>query len=124
MNRRRFIYCLSGLLALSVWPLQRALLRREPELKDLLANLAGTLPYDSTAIGALFIQQAKNIPIEMSRVEADLAVLARFENTEQQRKHFSQLCASEFARGETTVIDGWVLSNTELRCCAMKALIG
>jgi len=124
MNRRRFIHCLSGILALSIWPLQRTLLRRESNLRDLLTNLTGALPYDSSAIGSIFVQQSNNISTEMSALERDLGSLVRFENTEQQRKHFSQLCASEFARGETKVVDGWVLSNTEVRCCAMKSLIG
>lgn len=123
MNRRRFIFCLSGILAFSLLPLRRALVLTKPGLEDLLFNVTLSLPYDSTRIGSQFNRQSNNLSLEIKIFEEELASIAQFQDATQQRKRFAEICATEFARGETTVIDGWVLSNTELRCCAIKALL-
>lgn len=44
-------------------------------------------------------------------------------NTEQLREILLDQQRTDFARGRTVTIDGWVLSETELRLCALAAIV-
>jgi hypothetical protein len=43
-------------------------------------------------------------------------------NTEQLREILLDQQRTDFARGRTVMIDGWVLSETEVRLCALAAI--
>lgn len=60
--------------------------------------------------------------------EADATLLCHYlESTcvqpERGRPDWSAVIRDDFARGNTVVVDGWVLSRTEARLCALAVMV-
>lgn len=130
MHRRGFVIGFASFAAalLANLPLRAgALLQAEP---DALQRLAGTFhhPDSAAAIGRTYLRQ---YPAEAevrhlaSEIERDLDCLGcRLPRADEAslRDAVRERVRRDFAEGVVVSVDGWVLSRTEARLCAIAAL--
>ena len=125
MTRRRFIELVPALLVVAPVVREIAALTGPPAAHG-LAEVFGHAREAARAIGLRYLSQtpedhdrdalAERILASVSNEAIDALPLATL------RSKFQQRFASDFDRGETVLIDGWVLSRTEVRLCALLAL--
>ena len=121
MERRKFIL-LSGLgvsaIAIPTWhygfktPKYDQLLA-EPEL---LSHI-----WDSNTIGDIGKIYQEQFPDESSE-EKLVKHLSNYESQESIGKDLQQQIADDYNKGNTVMVDGWILSRTEARQCALFSL--
>jgi len=86
---------------------------RVTRLTGLLADAAS-----ARQVGQAYLQQA---PGEADRERLTAELIARF-NDDPSREALTACCRADLADGRTVTVNGWVLSQTEVRLCALAAL--
>jgi hypothetical protein len=92
------------------------------------ARLAATLSDQASArrLGAVYLRitpREANLRTLVSKVGGHLPVRAVHKaSRDELRRHISQAIYSDFTVGRTVKLDGWVMSRTEARVCAIAAL--
>jgi hypothetical protein len=85
-------------------------------LRSMIADLES-----ARRVGQLYLQTAPE-DADRDRLLADL--FPRLEpQAGDRRDSFAACCRQDFADGATVRVDGWVLSRTEARLCALAALV-
>jgi hypothetical protein len=85
-------------------------------------------PLSARSIGTAYLQTAPH-EAESERLLALLCPGADAQcdlmqaSTEELRSHFRRQRREDFARGQTVLVRGWVLSETEARLCALTCLV-
>jgi hypothetical protein len=129
MHRRGFVIGIASFAAalLANLPLRADPLPGGPEA---LRRLAGTFdhPHSAAAIGRTYLRQypAEAAPQRLaSEIARDLDCLGcRLPRAEEAhlRSAVRERIRRDFAEGVVVNVDGWVLSRTEARLCAIAAL--
>jgi hypothetical protein len=87
-----------------------------------VAATASRLGADAAEVGRLYLEQ--------HGAEADLTLLADLVSTNLDpaagdvAEQMSRAVSEDFRRGTTITVDGWLLSRTEARICAIAYLAG
>ena len=127
LTRRRFIYYLAGSSALSVMPKIGFSAVNNVDNKDILLSVITAFHSKKSAaiIGREYLRQYPNeknmdvlykslkiVPLhnEIEKSEVCLCLADKMEN--------------DFSRGDVINLQGWLLSRTELRLCALLSLVG
>lgn len=123
LSRRQFLKAgsISALLlaipGLESWaapPLQQEVLPH-PELLVILGD-----PERVCELGRCY---RSSVPNERTRKALSAALHQEFPAGSPSRRHLQERIRDEFAMGRTVQLDGWVLSVTEARQCALYSLL-
>lgn len=132
MTRRSFLQLLAGLAALGWFQPLRALRRMrawsqpDPLAKHLTALFAH--PASAAVVGRAYLRTApmeaderRLVDLVCEGIPGGRAVVAAGD-VGQLHNHIRQAQRRDFAQGRLARLDGWVLSQTEARLCALVAL--
>lgn len=129
VSRREVLkrFAVGGLLTnIPAFPAWASVAAPSPSLAEKLARLFSN-SRSATAVGrrylALGIEPA-DIPLLAARVAGDGTAYLRLRAADPRtlRRLMSEQQRRDFSAGRTVMIDGWVLSLTEARLCAIAAL--
>lgn len=119
LSRRDLLTALLALTATSTSPIRAAGSGRPAVLDDIVRWLSP----DAAPVGERYLQ--------LHRREADLDTLAQLlldriphAIVDDLVRALSSAVREDFARGDLVNLDGWLLSRTELRLCAVAHLAG
>jgi hypothetical protein len=123
MNRRNFIIIgAAGIAAVSI-PTAYYFLRDIDYDKSLAEPRSLALIWDSQTIDAVGKQYLLQVPGEererwlVKRLSADASDSGGLENSGLEEK-----IKKDFEAGNTVIVDGWILSRTEARQCALFSI--
>jgi hypothetical protein len=115
---RRMLVRLLGLagVAAAVTPGAAYALPRLPTTGRLVALLADQA--SARQVGRAYL---KAMPADSDRAQLLSQLAARLDH-DPSRETYAACCRRDFAEGRTVTVNGWVLSQTEARLCALAAL--
>lgn len=126
-TRRWVLLCIGCASGLSMMPRSAAARARGGSLDELTARLRALLPDPAAArrLGRLYVRQApaEDHPVFLARLtvaslgvqDADISAV----DSVSLRRRLDARVRGDFASGTTVQLDGWVLSRTEARLCAL-----
>lgn len=122
MKRRNFLLLASaGVVAFSI-PSVKYFFYTVPKYdKKLIIPQSLSLIWDEESILATGAKYKKKLPDEGSERALVRALFADGENTSYAT--LEARTRADFSEGNTVIIDGWVLSKTEARQCALQHLL-
>jgi hypothetical protein len=89
-------------------------------LKSMIADLES-----ARRVGQVYLQKAPDEADRgrlLTRLFPELAPARHAKSPAAWRQSYAAKCRQDFADGHTVRLDGWVLSRTEARLCALAAL--
>lgn len=127
ISRRRFIYYLTGSSALSVIPKIGLSDVGRVENGDILLSVITRFHSKNSAkiIGQEYLIQYPNEK-DMDALYTSLEVVPLHIGMEKSEVCFclSEIIKNDYSNGDVINLQGWVLSRTELRLCALLSLVG
>ena len=122
MKRRNFALLASaGVVAVAV-PAVKYLFYGVPDYdKKFSIPQLLSLIWDETSISAIGAKYIEKFPEENSELTLAKALFAKSEN--QSYDKLEGMTRGDFSSGNTVIVDGWVLSKTEARQCALHHVL-
>lgn len=123
-GRRAFVKLMLGAVGLAAWPARAAVTEAAGRRRELQAAAAGWTAQFGSLESA---RQVGRAYLHRYPEEGDLALLcdrvgAGLDAARGAQPDWSAVIRDEFARGETVSLNGWLLSRTEVRLCAITVL--
>lgn len=118
INRRRFISSLGLITALSPRLSLASPLKDKSVSLDL--SFLKNAPYNPQEIGQQYLKSLSS-PLQLHQLEQSLSNLTEKENMSLS---YQEMCHTDFINEDVLTVNGWVVSETEARCCAYHTLSG
>jgi hypothetical protein len=123
MRRRKFIVLTTAAgaaLGVSYWYLKR----HYPDSYFILATPESLLSiWDKETVDSIGSRYRKQWPEEHSETSLQKILDDLADNGPDKEKALKLAIQEDFKKGDTVIIDGWILARTEARQCALYSLI-